>query len=93
MNQIIEAIYKQKHTIFANDARLLKKLIFASLILLLAAQPGQLGEVVHQSMVDAYLQVSVFVGFTLFIFIWLDSITSFKTNEKIINAENIKIGL
>ena len=80
MNQIIEAIYKQKHTIFANDARLLKKLIFASLILLLEAQPGQLGEVVHQSMVDAYLQVSVFVGFTLFIFIGLDSITSFKTN-------------
>ena len=91
MNQIIEAIYKQKHTIFANDARLLKKLIFASLILLLAAQPGQLGEVVHQSMVDAYLQVSVFVGFTLFIFIGLDSITSFKTNEFLKKTKKIHV--
>ncbi|MBG77068.1 MAG: hypothetical protein CFH22_00051 [Alphaproteobacteria bacterium MarineAlpha5_Bin12] len=91
MNQIIEAIYKQKHSIFANDARLLKKLIFASLILLLAAQPGQLGEVVHQSMVDAYLQVSVFVGFTLFIFIGLDSITSFKTNEFLKKTKKIHV--
>jgi hypothetical protein len=33
---------------------------------------------VRQALVDAYLQVSVFVGFTLFIFIGMDALTKFN---------------
>ena len=71
MNQIIAKLNEQKNTILANDGRLLKKLIFASFIVVLLSQPGLLGEIVQQAIVDAYLQVSVFVGFTLLIFIGL----------------------
>ena len=72
MNAFITVIKDQKDYILANDARLLKKLIFISLMLILALQPGVLGETVQKAMADAYLQVSVFVGFTLLIFmaIW-----------------------
>ena len=79
MNQIIAKLNEQKNTILANDGRLLKKLIFASFIVVLLSQPGLLGEIVQQAIVDAYLQVSVFVGFTLLFFIGLDSLTKFDT--------------
>ena len=62
---------------FANEGRLLKKSFFGLLILALAFQTGEFGDVVRQSMVDAYLAVSVFVGFTLIVFIGLDSLTNF----------------
>ena len=68
MNHIIAAINKQKNSILANEGRLLKKLIFLTIFLVLASQPGILGETVQSAIVDAYLQVSVFVGFTLLIF-------------------------
>ena len=48
---------------------LLKKAFFGLLILTLSFQTGNFGEIIRQAMTDAYLQVSVFVGFTLFIFI------------------------
>ena len=73
MNELIASIIDRKTIIFANEGRLLKKCFLAIIILTLAFQQGALGEVVRASMVDAYLQVSVFVGFTLFIFIGLDS--------------------
>ena len=91
MDEIIATLNKQKHTILANDARLLKKIIFVSLILVLASQPGLLGETVHSSMVDAYLQVSVFVGLTLFIFLGLDSISKFKTNDLLEKTKKIHV--
>ena len=62
---------------FANEGRLLKKSFFGLLILALACQTGEFDEVVRQLMVDAYLAVSVFVGFTLIVFIGLDSLTNF----------------
>ena len=49
---------------------------------------GALGEVVRASMVDAYLQVSVFVGFTLFIFIGLDSFTKFDIDKFLENSKS-----
>ena len=61
----------------ANEGRLLKKSFYGLLILTLAFQTGSFGEVVRKSMIDAYLQVSVFVGFTLIVFIGLDSLTKF----------------
>ena len=66
---------------FANEGRLLKKSFFGLLILALAFQTGEFGNVVRQSMVDAYLAVSVFVGFTLIVFIGLDSLTKFDIHS------------
>ena len=44
------------------------RLIFAVILLALAAAPGLLGEVTRGSLVDAYVGVSVFVAATLFLF-------------------------
>ena len=79
MNALINVLNERKKAALANDGRLLKKTFLGLLILALAFQSGEFGEVVRNSMTDAYLQVSVFVGFTLFIFIGLDSLSSFDT--------------
>ena len=81
MNIFFKAFFERKNLILANEGRLLKKSFLGILILSLAFQSGELGEIVRQSMIDAYLQVSVFVGFTLFIFIGFDSLTSFNLNQ------------
>ena len=77
MNALFNAIKDRGNIALANDGRLLKKSFFGLIILALAFQPGEFGNIIRQSMIDAYLQVSVFVGFTLFIFIGLDSLTNF----------------
>ncbi len=77
MNALFSAIKNKSNLALANDGRLLKKLFFGLIILACAFQPGEFGNIIRQSMTDAYLQVSVFVGFTLFIFIGLDSFTNF----------------
>jgi len=79
MNTIINVIKDTKKDAFANDGRLLKKSFLGLLILALAFQSGEFGNIIRNSMTDAYLQVSVFVGFTLFIFIGLDALTTFDT--------------
>ena len=81
MNALISAIKDKQKIIFANEGRLLKKSFFGLLILTLAFQTGNFGSIVRQSMVDAYLAVSVFVGFTLIVFIGLDSLTKFDINS------------
>jgi len=81
MNALINVLQKRKKVVLANDGRLLKKSFFGLLILALAFQSGEFGEIIRRSMTDAYLQVSVFVGFTLFIFIGLDSLKSFDTGR------------
>ena len=77
MNALISAFKDKQKIMFANEGRLLKKSFFGLLILALAFQTGDFGNVIRQSMVDAYLAVSVFVGFTLIVFIGLDSLTNF----------------
>ena len=79
MNALINALNNRKQVALANDGRLLKKSFLGILILALAFQSGEFGEIIRSSMTDAYLQVSVFVGFTLFIFIGLDSLSTFDT--------------
>ncbi|MDC6448129.1 putative manganese transporter [Alphaproteobacteria bacterium] len=79
MNSLINALNNRKKVALANDGRLLKKSFLGIFILALAFQSGEFGEIIRSSMTDAYLQVSVFVGFTLFIFIGLDSLTTFDT--------------
>ena len=65
MNALISAFKDKQKIMFANEARLLKKSFFGLLILALAFQTGDFGDVIRESMVNAYLAVSVFVGFTL----------------------------
>tara|TARA_B110000438_G_C15814430_1_gene651289 strand:- start:420 stop:1586 length:1167 start_codon:yes stop_codon:yes gene_type:complete len=79
MNALINVLNNKKKEALANDGRLLKKSFLGILILALAFQPGEFGNIIRNSMTDAYLQVSVFVGFTLFIFIGLDSLNTFDT--------------
>tara|TARA_Y100000741_G_scaffold302509_1_gene244170 strand:- start:210 stop:1376 length:1167 start_codon:yes stop_codon:yes gene_type:complete len=78
MNALFNAINDKKDLALANDGRLLKKSFFGLIILACAFQPGEFGEIIRKSMTDAYLQVSVFVGFTLFVFIGLDSLSKFN---------------
>jgi len=78
MNALFNVINNKKDLALANDGRLLKKSFFGLIILACAFQPGEFGEIIRKSMTDAYLQVSVFVGFTLFVFIGLDSLSKFN---------------
>jgi len=78
MNALLAKVVNKKILLIANEGRLLKKCILGFLILVFSFQSGGFGQVVRELLVDAYLQVSVFVGFTLFIFIGLDSLTKFN---------------
>ena len=78
MNAFIAAVLEKKTILVANEARLLKKSFLGIAILAMALQGNSFGEMVRGTLVDAYLQVSVFVGFTLFIFIGLDALTKFN---------------
>ena len=81
MNAILSVIRNNKAIFVANDGRLLKKCLLGFLILSFAFQSNDLGDIVRSVLVEAYLQVSVFVGFTLFIFIGLDSLTKFNVEN------------
>ena len=91
MNTLISAIKDKQKIIFANEGRLLKKSFFGLLILTLAFQTGDFVNIIRQSMVDAYLAVSVFVGFTLFIFIGLDSLTKFDIASFLSKTKKIHV--
>ena len=78
MNAFIAAVIEKKTILIANEGRLLKKSFLGFAILIMAFQANAFGDVVRQSLIDAYLQVSVFVGFTLFIFIGMDTLTRFN---------------
>ncbi len=93
MNTLINAISNQKKLIFANDGRLLKKSFFGILILALAFQGGEFGDLIRKSMIDAYIQVSVFVGFTLFVFIGLDSLTKFDVKLFLSKTKKVHVPL
>ena len=78
MNAFIAAVIEKRTILIANEARLLKKSFLGFVILIMAFQVNAFGDMVRQALVDAYLQVSVFVGFTLFIFIGMDALTRFN---------------
>ena len=81
MNAILSVIRNNKAIFVANDGRLLKKCLLGFLILSFAFQSNNLGDIVRNVLVEAYLQVSVFVGFTLFVFIGIDSLTKFNVEN------------
>ncbi len=91
MNAVRQTLSDTKKIMFANDGRLAKKSFFGLLILALAFQPGNFGETIRASMVDAYIQVSVFVGFTLFVFIGLDSLTRFDVKTFLSRTQKIHV--
>ena len=91
MNALISSIINKKRNFIENDGRLLKKSFLGLLILSLAFQTGEFGVVVRQSMIDAYLQVSVFVGFTLMVFIGLDSLTNFNIKNFLSKTQKIHV--
>lgn len=93
MNALINAINEKTKIIFENDGRLLKKSFFGLLLLSLVFQGGEFGEVVRSSMIDAYIQVSVFVGFTLFVFIGLDSLTKFDVKNFLSKTQKFHVGI
>ena len=78
MNAFIASVLEKKTILVANEGRLLKKSFLGFAILIMAFQVNDFGDVVRQALTDAYLQVSVFVGFTLFIFIGMDALTKFN---------------
>ena len=91
MNALINALNEKTKIIFENDGRLLKKSFFGLLLLTLVFQGGEFGEVIRTSMVDAYIQVSVFVGFTLFVFIGLDSLTKFDVKHFLLKTQKFHV--
>ena len=93
MNALLTVLKQRKKVVLANDGRLLKKSFFGLLILTLAFQLGEFGEIIRSSMTDAYLQVSVFVGFTLFIFIGLDSLTKFDITSFLVKTKKFHVPL
>ena len=93
MNAFINALNEKTKIILENDGRLLKKSFFGLLLLTLVFQGGEFGEVIRSSMVDAYIQVSVFVGFTLFVFIGLDSLTKFDVKHFLSKTQKFHVGI
>lgn len=58
-----------------------RRLVFAALLVALAAAPGELGELTRGLMRDAFVQVSVFVAATLLIFYGLERLFRFDLGE------------
>ncbi len=93
MNALFNAISENKKLVFANEGRLLKKSFFGLIILTLVFQSGEFGNTIRNSMIDAYIQVSVFVGFTLFVFIGLDSLSKFNVKSFLSKTQKIHVPL
>ncbi len=93
MNALFNAINEKTKIILENDGRLLKKSFFGLLLLSLVFQGGEFGDVIRSSMIDAYIQVSVFVGFTLFVFIGLDSLTKFDVKNFLAKTQKFHVGI
>ncbi len=96
MNALISSIIDKKKIILENEGRLLKKSFFGLFILSLSFQSGAFGDVVRKSMIDAYIQVSVFVGFTLIVFIvtiWSVLVMAHIFSRAISKTPSVGLGL
>ena len=91
MNAFIAAVVEKKTILTANEGRLLKKSFLGFTILIMAFQANSFGDVVRRALIDAYLQVSVFVGFTLFIFIGMDVLTKFNIRYVLDRTKKIHV--
>lgn len=91
MNALLAKVVNRKILLIANEGRLLKKCILGFLILVFSFQSNDFGHIVRELLVEAYLQVSIFVGFTLFIFIGLDSLTKFNISDFLKKTKNVHV--
>ncbi len=91
MNAFLSVINNNKAIFVANDGRLLKKCLFGFLMLSFAFQSSEFGTIVRSVLIDAYTQVSVFVGFTLFIFIGIDSLTNFNVQRFLVQTKKFHV--
>ena len=70
MTEFILSI-KEKHFAFLEKLNF-KKISFFVFILILTFNPSEIGSITRLAMANAYLSVSVFVGITLFIFLYFE---------------------
>ena len=91
MNALLAKVVNKKTLLIANEGRLLKKCILGFLILIFSFQSNEFGQIVRALLVDAYLQVSIFVGFTLFIFIGLDTLTKLNITSFLNRTKKIHV--
>ena len=71
----------------------LKRLPFVVLLAALALAPGELGQVTRQMMIDAYTQVSVFVGLTLLLFYGAEKVFKFDIGSALKGAKGAQVPL
>tara|TARA_B100001057_G_scaffold301130_1_gene301330 strand:- start:1490 stop:2653 length:1164 start_codon:yes stop_codon:yes gene_type:complete len=91
MNALVTALLDKRTILVANEGRLLKKSFLGFVILMMAFQTGEFGSMVRDILVEAYLAVTVFVGFTLFIFIGLDSLTKYNIQKILENTKKFHV--
>ena len=91
MNALFAVVRDKKTILIANEGRLLKKCLLGFLILSFTLQTNEYGTIVRNILIDAYLQVSVFVGFTLFVILGLDSLTSFNISNFLSKTKRIHV--
>ena len=91
MNALLAVVRDKKTILIANEGRLLKKCLLGFLILSFTLQTNEYGTIVRNILIDAYLQVSVFVGFTLFVILGLDSLTSFNISNFLSKTKRIHV--
>tara|TARA_B100000989_G_C19507798_1_gene457322 strand:+ start:531 stop:1694 length:1164 start_codon:yes stop_codon:yes gene_type:complete len=91
MNDLVTALLDKRTILVANEGRLLKKSFLGFIILITAFQTGEFGSMVRDTLVEAYLAVSVFVGFTLFIFIGLDNLTKYNIQKILEKTEKFHV--
>ena len=69
------------------------RLVVVLILAALAAWPGQLGELTRGLMVDAYVQVSVFVAATLLLFYGAERLFNFDIGTSLKNARSAQVPL
>ena len=91
MNALLAVVRDKKTILIANEGRLLKKCLLGFFILSFTLQTNSFGTLVRNVLIDAYLQVSVFVSFTLFIFLGIDALTKFDISNFLAKTKKIHI--
>ncbi len=91
MNALLAVVRDKKTILIANEGRLLKKCLLGFLILSFTLQTNDYGAIVRNILIDAYLQVSVFVAFTLFIFLGVDAVTKFNISDFLSKTKKIHV--
>ena len=89
MTEFILSI-KEKHFAFLEKLNF-KKISFFVFILILTFNPFEIGSISRLAMANAYLSVSVFVGITLFIFLYFERSKTYSLSKFFKNNVNLQI--